>query len=585
MKAASITFIFLFSVFNLLAQPNLYPDMKLNDIDTVISQLRPADSIVFSPHVSGKSGNNPFLKIRKTHDGISSIVECSKYVYTSPVDSVPVERGEGVFDENGNFICSSRYAWDQNSGGDWRLIEKRENYYDASGRDTSCLVYQHNTQENQMVLIYKWAVKYNEGGNLISDKRYSYFMQSNTRIESTWEYNYNNQGSLLSTNHYFKDNEMLDKLKISTLEQIYDEHNNRTSREIYNRGQDNIWIGLEKTEWEYDSADRKVAELAYVWEEDDYNWSFARKSDYSYGNYEQLKTEIIYIFDSDINAWRLNRQIDFVYDLQGNRISKSCNEYDPFQKKWTGAYRFDYIFDDEGREISSIQYDWDVSIENWLPLWNKRMSYGSIAYLASYRWSIDLGDWVGDWKRETLFNMYGDYYLDAYYEWDVINSTWSVKSGVKWDRLYDVDDHEIEAIGYNWDKDVLNWVPGGKFEWIFNMGMDLIRSADYAWNPNQEDWNIYSKTFYNYRKGFVTGLPEDGQDKIRIYPNPSGSFLMIDGIEDQVSIDIFSTTGNLMLREVKSQGRIDISSFSHGIYIIIIRQAGEILLTKKVIKK
>ena len=584
MKAASITLIFLLLVLKLPAQPDIYPDMKIEDIDSAISPISTVDSLVYAAHNLGGYGNNPFLRIKKTNDGIPTIVECLKYVYHSPVDSVPVERGEGVFDENGNFICSSRYAWDYKSSG-WKLSEKRENYYDASGRDTSSLVYQYSMQENKMLLVYKWSVVYNELNNVISDRRYSYFMHSNTWIETSWEYTYDNQGNLLEANHYFKDNDIVDKLKIRSLQQNYDEDNNRISREVNSLDNNGIWIGLEKTEWEYDSEGRKIKEIAYDWKESENKWSFARKSEYSIDNSDLVRIETIYIFDDNIEDWILNRQIEFEYDIHLNMVSKSCSEYDPFSAKWTGAYRFDYTFDEVGREINSIQYDWDSSLKIWMPQWNKRMSYGFISYRASYYWSSSLNDWIGDWKRETLFNIYEDYFQDAYYEWDSANSEWGIKSGIKWDRIYDAHDHEIEAIGYNWEQEILDWVPGGKFEWVYNDEEDLVRNLDYAWDPDRDDWILYSKTFYNYRKGFVTGLPEEEQDNILIYPNPARSFFKVDGIEDQVTINIYSVTGNLMLRKENSHNRLDISALPNGIYIIVIRKSEKILLSKKLVKQ
>ena len=584
MKAASITFIFIFSIFKLLAQPDLYPDMKLHDIDTVISPHGTADSIFYARDITGKYNNNPFLKIRKTNDAIPSIIECIKYVFNSPVDSIPVERAEGVFDENGNFISSSSYAWDHDSGG-WKLKEKRENYYDAIGRDTSCLVYTRSIQENRMVLVYKRSLDYNELGDIIYDGCYSYYTQLNSWIETTWEYDYNPEGSLLSSYQYFINSDMEERVKITSLEQKYDDRNNKIFREMYSLDKDNRWIGMEKTEWDYDAAGRKIEELVFSWNETEDSWSFARKSEYSFNTSDRVSFETVSLFSDSIDSWILNSQIHFDYDLQGNRISKTCSDYDPGTVKWTRDYRFDYTFDQEGRETGNIQYNWDDSLEEWIPLWNKRMGYGPAVYIASFHWSADLTDWIGDWKRETLYNGLGDYYLDAYYEWYNTAADWSRKSGIKWDRVYDEYDQEVEAVGYNWDPGVLDWEPGGKFEWIFNKDQDLTRSIDYAWDQEQQAWVLYSKTFYKYRKGFVTSLLEMEHDEIRVYPNPIKSFLVVEGITDLLSIDIFSTTGVLMLHKEEKKARIDTSFLPKGIYIVVIRQAGNHLITKKVIKQ
>ena len=86
-------------------------------------------------------------------------------------------------------------------------MEKRENYYDATGRDTSCLVYIRSIPDNKMVLVYKRSVDYNDSGDIVHDKCYSFYTQSNAWIETTWEYDFNPEGSLLSACQYFIDGE------------------------------------------------------------------------------------------------------------------------------------------------------------------------------------------------------------------------------------------------------------------------------------------------------------------------------------------------------------------------------------------
>jgi len=314
-------------------------------------------------------------------------------------------------------------------------------------------------------------------------------------------------------------------------------------------------------------------------------WLLSRKSEYSRDSSCNINTETIYIHDNYSNSRRLDRKIDFTYDLPGNIISKVCFEYDSFLGKWNGAYMYNFSYDSNGREIESIQYDWDSDYGIWKPLWKKQMNYGQTVFLASYSWSNDLNDWIGDLKRETLYNMYGDCYLDAYYEWDSIYFEWLVKSGIKWDRNYDINGYEIEALGYNWNQEELAWEQGGKFEWFYDVDGDLTLYMDYAWAEDKEDWALFSKTFYNYRKGFVMGTSDNYPDKITIYPNPTGSLLRIDGIDTLLKIDVYSTTGNIMLYERVSNTLFDISKLQNGVYIIILHRAGKAPLKKKIIKQ
>ncbi len=72
-------------------------------------------------------------------------------LYITSTDSIPDERGETAFDENGNIIYSSSYFWDRDDQ-EWYLWGKMEFHYDQVGGDTSSLIYQQHLQENKMVL-------------------------------------------------------------------------------------------------------------------------------------------------------------------------------------------------------------------------------------------------------------------------------------------------------------------------------------------------------------------------------------------------------------------------------------------------
>jgi len=95
-----------------------------------------------------------------------SIVSYTRYLYITTTDSIPDERGEVAFNENGNIIYSSRYFWDQDDQERY-LWEKMEFYYDHFGRDTSSLIYQQHIQENKMVLVYKRSADYNELSDIV----------------------------------------------------------------------------------------------------------------------------------------------------------------------------------------------------------------------------------------------------------------------------------------------------------------------------------------------------------------------------------------------------------------------------------
>ncbi|MEI6900493.1 MAG: aryl-sulfate sulfotransferase, partial [Bacteroidota bacterium] len=81
-----------------------------------------------------------------------------------------------------------------------------------------------------------------------------------------------------------------------------------------------------------------------------------------------------------------------------------------------------------------------------------------------------------------------------------------------------------------------------------------------------------------------TGIAETFPGVIRVFPNPTKGIIWINGSENNFSnykVEIYNLTGNRIFEETNS-GRIDLSCFSEGIYMINIVLADGIIITKKI---
>ena len=103
-RTASLTLIFIVSGFYLLAQPAILPETKLHNIDTSVFPIYSIDRIENVLNISKAYSYNPNLKIQQSLDDMPSIVSYTRYLYITTTDSIPDERGEVAFNENGNII-------------------------------------------------------------------------------------------------------------------------------------------------------------------------------------------------------------------------------------------------------------------------------------------------------------------------------------------------------------------------------------------------------------------------------------------------------------------------------------------------
>jgi hypothetical protein len=585
MKKVILAFVFFLLCGVLLAQSEIPPDKNL------FKPIPVGNSSHAEPTYSkmqilkfDTSANNPFEHILKAHRIQYPIISYTRYHYTSPVDSVPYEMGEEAHDEHGNIIYTSQHWWNTEEE-KWILWEKREFYYDDQERDTSFICYQMDMENQKMVLVYKWSTEYNAFDKKRFDLQYSYNILSDYWVENKYDYIYNAEGELLICNQYHRDIITSEWIHVVNLEQEYDANGHQVSKELYQLDVNNIWMGLEKKQWEYDLNGNRTIEVNYTWNGAADIWDLDRKSDYSYDSNGNLVLEVMQFHEDEINDWVLNRRIVYTYNNREDLISKICYDFDILFDRWIGNYMFQYEYDKEGRETQRIQLNWDDLTNDWKQVSKKEQKYDPSTYIAVYFWDENSLSWIGSWKIENRCNEYGDTYCNTYCEWDSICNNWYIQSGNSSEKTYDSDGQIITSINYTLDSDSTDWVLYTMDEWYYdedgNLGVEVFKYWDMAIN----DWVLYSKTFFHYKIGFVTDLPKQYYRSINIYPNPATGYLMMTGMDTPVEVDVYSVQGNHMIGKVIFNGSLNISHLPQGIYIITLSRDEKMLFSGKIIKR
>ncbi len=113
----------------------------------------------------------------------------------------------------------------------------------------------------------------------------------------------------------------------------------------------------------------------------------------------------------------------------------------------------------------------------------------------------------------------------------------------------------------------------------FNNGSTLYYTAgiDQVNNRLKETWKVSNTSTVS--ENYVS-------EKFKTYPNPANDFIDIETDLRNGYFSVFDFTGKLILREklVHNKTRIDLSSYSNGLYFIQLKN-DEIVLSKKFIKQ
>ncbi len=135
---------------------------------------------------------------------------------------------------------------------------------------------------------------------------------------------------------------------------------------------------------------------------------------------------------------------------------------------------------------------------------------------------------------------------------------------------------------------IASWLPGTEAEGITDVlfgDYPFTGTLSHTWPTSISQVPInYGDSPYNPLFPYGYGLPENGllsntilNSGITIYPNPAKDKISIIGIQsNNLQIAIYNSTGEtVMLKQIKNNNEVDVSSLSKGIYMIKIMNANK----------
>ncbi len=100
----------------------------------------------------------------------------------------------------------------------------------------------------------------------------------------------------------------------------------------------------------------------------------------------------------------------------------------------------------------------------------------------------------------------------------------------------------------------------------------------------QQKGEVYLSAYMQGKSNTTLNVKDVKTIDLNIYPNPTADFVNIKSKEDVASISLFSVDGR-KLAENYRENRIDLSSYTPGVYFLNIVLKGGITFKHKIIKK
>ena len=402
---------------------------------------------------------------------------------------------EWVFNENGNWILVVNKSWDEITQ-KWVPSLKVELEYIKTA-NTMEISYQWNKTAKQWVNNLKQVYLYNENGQLINSSSYSWSVDQNQ-----WLY-------------YGK------------IEKGYDPEGNNLFTAFYKYDVvKNEWVGSTKDEYLYENGEKSM-HITSVWKSDLKQWINSGKSEFYYTEESKKITEMGFVWNSSENKWSISSKYEQEYDNNENILRVITYSPDSILQ-WRGIYREEYNYDELGNKTFYASYNWSVNSQQWIGEFKYEYAYNLsvLAEKITSRWNINQNDWIYSEKSNFIFDSKGNQTLNLDCLWNSVNNTWSIRSRSQ--RFY---------------------------------------------------------SLHNFTNNIVVNNSSDPE----IYPNPATDFITITNFAtepEKCLLRLFDSQGRLLLKkevEISGNYRLDISGIKNGIYFLNLRWMDK-QFTKQIIK-
>lgn len=274
---------------------------------------------------------------------------------------------------------------------------------------------------------------------------------------------------------------------------------------------DTEWHPDEKQTFVYDYNGRVSGQQGYTVVEGSLNWVNEYRMTTEHNN-QGMPLDMHYeAWDQELGVWYTEFRNQISYDDQGRPLSMKSfySEYDEVSNSYIlyGEEFMEVNYNAEGEMVNMTMHMWNVDSMAFIPHMKVEVVFenGRELMLASWIWSLDTNQWVGEWKFEYV--PIADTPLMNYfqYEWDYNSNNWFIASKEEFEVSSNEFGLVISYTEYEWDYSTMSLLPDDKSVYSKPYAAGLIEEMNfglvenYYWNaPESDEWKLDSRTINSF---------------------------------------------------------------------------------------
>ncbi len=376
----------------------------------------------------------------------------------------------------------------------------------------------------------------------------------------------------------------------SRSEYFYDDRGNSTSALFYSwNGTTGSWKLEARDNVTFNDQGKWTLSVEDLWIDSTGEWSTYYKGTAEYDENGRIGTTLSYRWDTTNNLWINNSKGERTYNANGHIVLAEFFDWDLLNSAWIPSDKDEYVFDDQGNEIQTIYSMWNQSTNQYVYIDRYETTFdsnGNPLSLIYSQWDEESETWLPSFKEDEEYDNCRIVRW-FYYTWDVSATNWVPQE--RGENQFDSFGNRIESLGYFYDNVNAQWVNNFKRTYTFNTSFlvnelfkpywmwassfevnELTGSLLSRWVDSLSTWAPVSRSTYDYSDIGGSGIQEELQSSLRIYPNPATDHILIesDQLLESASLELYDIQGRKILSRVLSDNvnTIPISTLARGSY-------------------
>lgn len=157
-----------------------------------------------------------------------------------------------------------------------------------------------------------------------------------------------------------------------------------------------------------------------------------------------------------------------------------------------------YNYDNNGNDTTDVVYNWDSINSQW-SIYSKIKTIkdinGLIISYESYTWLFG-SYFIGGTKYVNTYNSSNKILTNTVYQWNILTSNWLYSA--KTENTYDANQNLTTIINYSRDNTLNVWVNSTKSDLNYDTSNKLILETNSEWNTISSNWINSTKDEHNY---------------------------------------------------------------------------------------